>query len=818
MQKDIKALLTELTLEEKAALCSGISSWETTPVKRLNIPSVFMADGPHGVRREQKQTSFGNVFMPAMPATCFPPAVTLASSWDTELVKEIGQALGEESLDHEVQILLGPGVNIKRSPLCGRNFEYFSEDPYLAGELAVAYIDGVQSTGVGTSLKHFAVNSQEFRRMTSSSELDERAMREIYLAAFETAVKRSRPYTVMCSYNRVNGTYAAENKHLLDEILRKEWGFDGVVVSDWGAVADRVEGIRAGMNIQMPSADGITDKWIVEAVRKGELDESRLDEIVGEILGLILKCTESATLHHGYKADFTAHRKLARKAASHGAVLLKNADSVLPLDKNADIAVVGALAKNLRTQGSGSSRLNPIKETSFTDYLDEIGKKYAYAEGYDCVTDDTDDRMICEAGEAVKGKDAVLLFIGLTDAFESEAFDRKHLSIPESHLRVLEEVTRYNRNVIVVLTGGSPSAMPYLDKVKAVLNVYLTGEAGGEATYDILFGDVNPSGKLAETFPLTLSDNPMHEFYEKENAEYRESIFVGYRYYDTAHKEVLFPFGYGLSYTEFKYSDLKLSADAIDENDVLKVSFKITNVGKVAGAEIAQLYVKDTESTLFVAEKELKGFVKAELEPGESKTVTLTLDRRSFAHYNVLAKDWRVEEGEFAILVGASSRDIRLRGKVYVSAEECVVPDYRESAPVYYDIASVKKYPEADYEALLGRKAEKYVQPKRGEYTMLTCMGQLNHGVIARLVKYLGHKYSVALLPKDTPYSQIKMVRAGALDMPIRNTYAMSSGAVDYMMACGLLDLVNGKFFRGLFRLIKGYFKKTVHKKDIYGG
>lgn len=818
MQKDIKALLTELTLEEKAALCSGISSWETTPVKRLNIPSVFMADGPHGVRREQKQTSFGNVFMPAMPATCFPPAVTLASSWDTELVKEVGKALGEESLDHEVQILLGPGVNIKRSPLCGRNFEYFSEDPYLAGELAVAYIDGVQSTGVGTSLKHFAVNSQEFRRMTSSSELDERAMREIYLAAFETAVKRSRPYTVMCSYNRVNGTYAAENKHLLDEILRKEWGFDGVVVSDWGAVADRVEGIRAGMNIQMPSADGITDKWIVEAVRKGELDESRLDEIVGEILGLILKCTENATLHHGYKADFTAHRKLARKAASHGAVLLKNADSVLPLDKNADIAVVGALAKNLRTQGSGSSRLNPIKETSFTDYLDEIGKKYAYAEGYDCVTDDTDDRMICEAGEAVKGKDAVLLFIGLTDAFESEAFDRKHLSIPESHLRVLEEVTRYNRNVIVVLTGGSPSAMPYLDKVKAVLNVYLTGEAGGEATYDILFGDVNPSGKLAETFPLALADNPMHEFYEKENAEYRESIFVGYRYYDTAHKEVLFPFGYGLSYTEFKYSDLKLSADAIDENDVLKVSFKITNVGKVAGAEIAQLYVKDTESTLFVAEKQLKGFKKVYLEPGESDTVTITLDRRSFAYYNVSEKDWRVEAGDFEILVGASSRDIKFSSKVSVSAEECVIPDYRAIAPVYYDIASVKKYPEADYEALLGRKAEKYVQPKRGEYTMLTCMGQLNHGVIARLVRHLGYKYSVSLLPKDTPYSQIKMVRAGALDMPIRNTYAMSSGAVDYMMACGLLDLVNGKFFRGLFRLIKGYFKKTVHKKDIYGG
>ena len=499
-------------------------------------------------------------------------------------------------------------------------------------------------------------------------------------------------------------------------------------------------------------------------------------------------------------------------------MLLKNADGILPLDKNADIAVVGALAKNLRTQGSGSSRLNPIKETSFTDYLDEIGKKYVYADGYDCLTDDTDDEMICAAGEAAKGKDAVLLFIGLTDAFESEAFDRKHLSVPESHLKVLEEVARYNSNVIVVLTGGSPSTMPYLDKVKAVLNVYLTGEAGGEATYDVLFGDVNPSGKLAETFPLALKDNPMHEFYEKENAEYRESIFVGYRYYDSARKEVLFPFGYGLSYTQFEYSDLKLSADKIDENDVLKVSFRITNVGKVKGAEVAQLYVKDTESTLFVADKALKGFVKVELEPGESAVKELTLSRRSFAYYNVLAKDWRVEAGEFEILVGASSRDIRLEGKVSVTAKACDIPNYRASAPAYYDIASLTRYPEADYEALLGRKAEKYVQPKRGEYTMLTCMGQLNHGVIARLVKYLGHKYSVSLLPKDTPYSQIKMVRAGALDMPIRNTYAMSSGAVDYLMTCGLLDLVNGRFFRGLFRLIKGYFKKSVHKKDIYGG
>ncbi len=818
MLKDIAALVAELTLEEKAALCSGISSWETTPVKRKDIPSVFMADGPHGVRREQKQTSFGNVFMPAMPATCFPPAVTLASSWDTDLVREVGVALGEEALDHKVQILLGPGVNIKRSPLCGRNFEYFSEDPYLAGELAVAYIDGVQSTGVGTSLKHYAVNSQEFRRMTSSSELDERAMREIYLPAFETAVKRAHPYTVMCSYNRVNGTYAAENKHLLDDILRKEWGFDGIVVSDWGAVADRVEGIRAGMNLQMPSADGITDEWIVEAVKKGELDEKRLDEIVSELLSVVFKCAENAKAKEGYKADFAAHRKLARKAAAHGSVLLKNDGGILPLDKNADIAVIGALAKNLRTQGSGSSRLNPIKETSFTDYLDEIGKKYVYAEGYDCITDDTDDAKICAAGEAVKGKDAVLLFIGLTDAFESEAFDRKHLSVPESHLKVLEEVARYNSNVIVVLTGGSPSTMPYLDKVKAVLNVYLTGEAGGEATYDVLFGDVNPSGKLAETFPLALSDNPMHEFYEKENAEYRESIYVGYRYYDSAHKEVLFPFGYGLSYTEFEYSDLKIGAEKIDENDSLKVSFSIKNVGKVKGAEVAQLYVKDTESTLFVAEKALKGFAKVELEPGESKSVTLTLDRRSFAYYNVLAKDWRVEAGEFEILVGASSRDIRLEGKVNVSAEECVVPDYRVSAPAYYDVASVERYPEKDFEVLLGRKAEKFVQPKRGEYTMLTCMGQLNHGVMARLVKYLGHKYSVALLPKDTPYSQIKMVRAGALDMPIRNTYAMSSGGVNYTMSSGLLDLVNGRFFRGVFRLIKGYFTKTVHKKDVYGG
>ena len=816
MQQDIEKQIRELTLEEKAALCSGITSWRTTPIKRLGIPSIYLSDGPHGVRREKQDAGFGNVFAEALPATCFPPAVTLASSWNRSLAAETGRALAEECLDLGVEVLLGPGVNIKRSPLGGRNFEYMSEDPFLAGEMATEYINGVQSMGIGVSLKHFAGNSQEFRRMTSSSEIDERALREIYLSAFERAVKKAKPYTVMCSYNRLNGVYAAENKRLLTDILRDEWGFDGIVVSDWGAVTNRVEGIKAGMNLQMPTANGVTDREIVEAVKNGTLSEAELDESVRGLLKLISFADENKKKHAGYKADFEAHRRLARRAATEGAVLMKN-DGILPLDKSADIAVVGELAEKLRSQGSGSSRLNPLKETSFTDYLNEIGADYAYAKGYDCLTDETNDKLINEAREKVKGKDAVLFFLGLTDAFESESFDRESLDIPRAQLRVLEEVLKYNENVAVILTGGSPSDVSYSSdkRVKALLNVYLTGEAGGEAVYDLVFGDVNPSGKLAETFPVKIEDNPMHRYFDKEIAEYRESIYVGYRYYDTAGKRVAFPFGHGLSYTTFEYSGISVSADTIKEGEGIGVSLSVTNTGARAGAEVVQIYVSDPESTIFVPKKQLKGFEKVYLEPGETKRVEIKLEPEAFMYYDVEDRRFRAESGAFRILAGSSSADIRLETEITLEGK-AASPDLRATAGSYYDIASLQDYPEADFTALLGRAPEKYVEPKRGEYTMLTCCGQMNHGILARFVKWAAFKFSVLLLPKNVPYSQIKMTRAGSMEMPIRNTSAMSDGSVSKLSSEGLMDLVNGKFFRGVFKIVTGFIFKPTPKRKLF--
>ena len=805
-------LLPSMTIEEKAALCSGITSWRTTPIKRLGIPSIYLSDGPHGVRREKADSGFGNVFAEALPATCFPPAVTLASTWDRELAYEVGQALGEECLELKVDVLLGPGVNIKRSPLCGRNFEYMSEDPRLAGEMAASYINGVQSNGVGVSLKHFAANSQEFRRMTSSSEVDERALREIYLSAFEYAVKKSSPYTVMCSYNRINGTYAAENRRLLTEILRNEWGFDGIVVSDWGAVTDRVAGIKAGMNLQMPTANGVTDAEIVKAVREGDLDEKELDKVVLDILKLIDKCRRAG--RPGFKADFSAHRELARKVAREGAVLLKN-DGMLPLDKSASVAVIGELAKKLRSQGSGSSRLNPLKENSFVDYLNEISFPHKYAKGYDSLTDETSEALISEAVEAAKNADNVLLFIGLTDAFESESFDRKNLELPAAHIRLLNAVGKVNPNIAVVLTGGSPSDVSYADSVRAILNVYLTGEAGGEAVYDLVFGDYNPSGKLAETFPVKISDNPMSEFFGNEIAEYRESIFVGYRYYDAAKKAVAFPFGHGLSYTSFEYSGLLISSPEIREGDAVNLSFDLENTGSRAGEEIVQVYVSAPETEVFVPEKELKAFDKIYLDAGEKKRVQLQLDARSFMYYDVTLGDFRAINGVYKILVGASSKDIRLSAEVRVRGKEHT-PDYRELAPDYYNLETLNRYSKASFSAVLGRPPEKYVQPKKGEYTMLTCCGQLNDGFLAKLVQKAAYKYSILLLPKGVPYSQIKMTRAGALEMPIRNMAAMSDGGVSPTSAEGLLDIVNGKLFRGLIKLIKGFIQKLPSKRDRF--
>ncbi|MFA5450219.1 MAG: glycoside hydrolase family 3 C-terminal domain-containing protein, partial [Clostridia bacterium] len=703
MENKIKSLLNELTLEEKAALCSGVAPWETTPISRLGIPSVFVADGPHGVRREvESEGGIGNVFKDSLPATCFPPAVTLASTWDKALLGEVGAALADECLEQGVSVLLGPGINIKRNPLCGRNFEYFSEDPYLTGELAAAYINGIQQKGVGTSLKHYAINSQEFRRLVSSSDVDERTAREIYLSAFETAVKKSQPYTIMSSYNRINGVYAGEDKNLLTQILREEWGYQGLVVSDWGAVSDRVKGVWAGLDLQMPSSNGEHDKMIVNAVKSGKLDIDDLDTAVTRVLRFVFKCHEVYEKNKGYKADYKKHHALARRAAAEGSVLLKNTGPILPLAEGAEIAVIGELADKLRSQGSGSSRLNPKDEVSFLAALQRENIKFEYAPGYSVTSPAPKEDMIYQACKLAESKENVLLFIGLTEDFESEGFDREHLSIPPSHITLLEEIYKYNKNIIVVLTGGSPVVMPWIDKAAAVLNVYLTGEAGGESTLDVLFGRVNPSGKLAETYPLQLSDVLSTNYFGKYIAEYRESIYVGYRYFDTANKPVLFPFGHGLSYTAFEYSNLTLSAEKITDNDTLEISFDVKNIGQYEGKEVVQVYVNDIKSTIFMSDKQLKAFEKISLKAGETKTVTIELDARSFAFYNIKTKSWTAEEGEFDILVGSSSRDIRLDKRVYLVAQTTEIADFRDAAPNYYDIAKAAEIPEAQFEALLG--------------------------------------------------------------------------------------------------------------------
>ncbi|REK55966.1 MAG: glycosyl hydrolase [Thermobacillus sp.] len=668
--RDVRALVRQMTLEEKASLLSGRDFWTTKPIERLGIPSVMMTDGPHGLRKQRADADNLGLF-DSVPATCFPTAAALASSWDRGLIREVGEALGEECQAEDVAILLGPGANIKRSPLCGRNFEYFSEDPYLSSEMAAHHILGVQSKGVGTSLKHYAVNNQEHRRMSVDAVVDERTLREIYLASFEGAVRQAQPWTVMCSYNKVNGTYASEHPELLTRILKEEWGHEGFVVSDWGAVNDRAAGVAAGLELEMPGNGGINDRKVVEAVRNGSLPEDVLDRAVERLLTIILRAVDSRKPGASYDAD--AHHRLARRAAGESMVLLRNEDGTLPLEKSGRIAVIGELAVKPRYQGGGSSHVKP---TRLDNPLDEIRRsagpaaKVVYAQGYELANDAADDRLVEEALQAAAAADVAVIFAGLPESWESEGFDRTHLRMPGNQQSLIEAVAGVQERVVVVLCNGAPVEMPWLGHAKAVLEAYLGGQAMGGAVADVLFGDVNPSGKLAETFPHKLSDNPSHLFFpgEGDRVEYREGLFVGYRYYDAKEIEPLFPFGHGLSYTTFAYEKIEIDRARMSDGETAEVRVTIANTGERAGKEIVQLYVRDRESSVIRPVKELKGFAKVELQPGERKTVTFRLGKRAFAYYEPAIRDWRVESGEFDILVGASSRDIRLQGSIYVES------------------------------------------------------------------------------------------------------------------------------------------------------
>ncbi len=714
-RKELEELCAKMTLEEKAGLCSGSDFWHTKPVERLGIPAMMVSDGPHGLRKQKDEGDHLGV-NDSIKAVCFPTGCTIAASFDKDLIREMGEALGTSCQAEGVGVILGPAVNIKRSPLCGRNFEYYSEDPYVAGEMAVSYIAGVQSKNVGTSIKHFMANSQETRRMTSDSRVNERTMREIYLPAFETAVKKSHPWTVMCSYNRVNGIYAAENKWLLTDLLRDEWGFDGFVVSDWGAVNDRVAGVKAGLDLEMPPSSGVNDRLIVEAVKNGTLDEKVLDEAVIRILNIVYRYTEHRDKEAVFDRD--AQHDLSRKAAEESLVLLKN-EGVLPLKKEQKIAVIGQYAKKPRYQGGGSSHINSHQVSGMLDFVQDM-KNITYAQGYDDSLEEaagmdgnhTDNinrknedkrkALLDEAVRTAKEADTAVIFAGLPDSFESEGYDRKHMRMPDSQNTLIHEIAKVQPNTVVVLHNGSPVEMPWVDEVKGILEAYLGGEAVGEAEYNILFGNVNPSGKLAETFPLRLEDNPSYLYYigEGDTTEYREGIFVGYRYYDKKKMPVLFPFGHGLSYTEFAYSNLRLECDdhktggcitgggsdtdarnmddmlRIKDIDCLTVSVDVTNTGHMEGKEVIQLYVADEESSVIRPLKELKEFEKVSLKPGETKTVRFTLDAGAFAYYHTQLKEFFVESGTFSILVGSSSRDIRGAAKVYVEGTKTYKPKY----------------------------------------------------------------------------------------------------------------------------------------------
>ena len=756
-REGLKELVAKMTLEEKAAMCSGADFWHTEAVERLGIPAMMVSDGPHGLRK-QDQAADNLGVNDSIKAVCFPAGCGTAASFNRELITRMGEALGEECQAEGVGVILGPAVNIKRSPLCGRNFEYYSEDPYVASEMAGALIAGVQSKNVGTSIKHFFANNQEHRRMSSSSEIDERTMREIYLAAFEGAVKKQKPWTVMCSYNKINGVYGAENRWSLTDVLRGEWGFDGFVVSDWGAVNDRVPDLEAGLDLEMPSSGGVNDRLIVEAVKDGRLKEEVLDEAVERILNIVYRFEENRDKTAVFDRD--KDHELAKKVAEETCVLLKNEDSVLPLQEKAKIAFIGKYAAKPRYQGGGSSHINSHKVTGAWDCVKDWGN-ITFAEGFRDDADQTDEALLKEAVEAAEKAEAAVIFAGLPDSFESEGFDRTHMRMPECQNELIERIAAVQPNTIVVLHNGSPVEMPWADRVKGILEAYLGGQAVGAAVVDILFGKVNPSGKLPETIPYQLEDNPSYLYYsgEGDRVEYREGVFVGYRHYDKKKMAVRFPFGYGLSYTTFAYSEPKLSAERILDSETVTIRVDVTNTGSRAGKETVQLYVSAPDSAVIRPVRELRGFDKIELAPGETKMVSFTLDKRAFAYWNTDIHDWHVESGRYLIQVGGSSRDIAIEQEVYVESTTKLPRHYTMDTP----FGDLMDDPEA-MELIAPLMHIDFLEKKENEDTTDAAAEAITAEMQAAMMKY----------------------------MPLRGVFSFASGSVTPQQVQEVLDKLNG--------------------------
>ena len=783
MDKKIQDILSKMTLEDKISLCNGADFWHSKAMAQYGIPAVTMSDGPHGVRCQKNGADMLGV-NESEPATCFPTAVTSGATWDAALLKAEGQAIGEEGLSYGVDVVLGPGVNIKRNPLCGRNFEYFSEDPCIAGAMGAAWVQGAQSTGAGTSLKHFAANNQEYKRFNGNSQVDERTLRELYLPAFETVIKTAQPETVMCSYPRINNVHASDNHWLLTDVLRKDWGFAGLVVTDWGALCDRVKAMHAGCDLSMPGGSTYMEDWVAAAVKDGTLPESDVDACAARVIALALK---GESRPKGRAFDKDAHNALAQKIAENGAVLLKNEDNILPLDAGG-IALIGEMARTMRYQGAGSSHINATKLTTLCDALPDV----PFAAGCD-VKGAVTEESLREAAETAKQAKIAVVCVGLPDIYESEGFDRETMAMPEGHVRLIETVAAANPNTVVVLFCGCAVEMPWLDKVKAVLYMGLPGQAGGAAAASLLTGKANPSGKLTETWPLCYDDVPSRDTFGKKTTHYKEGLYAGYRYYDTAGKAVRFPFGYGLSYTQFAYSDLKIEGRT--------VSATVTNTGSTAGAEVVQLYVAPPKNGLYRPAKELKGFAKLSLQPGESQTVRFELNDRSFAVW--CDGCWKVPMGSYEICVGASVADIRLHAALAVDGVSLAAPDWQKGS--WYE--TLQGLPtDAEFEKLCGSPLQSDPEPKKGAFTMehstmelkdiSAVMMQMFKGTEATIAKSFGGK-------ADYSDPTFKMMVMSGADAPLRAAVLSSCGAFPANLAEGMLAMANGHPLNGVKKIIK---------------
>lgn len=798
---DCKELVEKMTLEEKCSLLSGGGQFTTKSVKRLGIPAMYLSDGPSGLRKQAGAADHLGL-NPSVPATCYPSAATLANSWNPELEERVGAYMGAEVKAARVNVLLAPGLNIKRNPLCGRNFEYFSEDPYLAGKMAAACVRGLQSNGISACPKHFAVNSQETLRMHSDSVIDERTLREIYLTAFEIAVKEGKPKCLMSSYNRVNGVYGSEHGELLQKILREEWGFEGFTVTDWGGSNDRVAGVKAGTHLEMPTTGGDSDRELVRAVKNGELSEELLNLRVQEYINVLFDTTIAENSPKNF--DEQAHHDFARSAAAECIVLLKNEDNILPLQQNTRVAVIGDFAQTPRFQGAGSSSVNATQSDVPLEFLKASGLNIVgYATGFER-QGGSNEALLRQAVEMAKNAEIALLYLGLDELAESEGVDRQDMCLRANQVELLSAVAAVNPNTVVVLNGGSPIEAPWLKHCKGVLHGYLGGQAAAGAMADALVGKINPSGHLAETWAMCYSDVPTCDKYPapEKTAEYRESLYVGYRYYDTSGVPVRFPFGFGLSYTTFAYSNLTVSDK--------EVCFTLTNTGDCDGGEVAQVYVSCPTGKVFRPAKELKGFQKVFLKAGESRQVTIPLDDKAFRYFNVKTGKWEIEGGTYVISVAANVNDVKLVGKIEVAGTNAPEPYF--NLP-HYESGNVRNVPDEEFSALLGRAIPESKWDRTKPLEMNDTFAQLQYakGWVGRLVY------------KVTKYQVDKGMKAGKPDldalfrynMPIRAIAKMMGGMISMEMAEALLEIFNGHFFKGVGHFIGGFFRNRKLSKEF---